>query len=223
MNEVEKLFQEQQAVSAGTRSLAADVQSVQPMMNQDETMNAAESMFRADQAVPSGAQYAEKQAKTVQLLLNIAIILKVIQTTLENCAYRFPKVVLALMQWSSANDESVADGLLTLPMLGMSMLYFGIVLLFYFLLSKQNRKTTAACVPLLVLTVLLPLITAVVGVLQNFFFSRWSAAVLDSESFVAYNIIRSAVSVLSLSAAPVVPMFAAAAGMILSRRKYTQE
>ena len=218
MNEVERLFQEQQAASDRARNPEADVRSAQTIMDQHESMNAAESLFQANQPAPFAEHNTEKQTRTVQRMLNIAIFLKVIPTALEICAYRFPKVPLALMD-SSLKAEDAA-GILNSPLLLLSpLLSFGIVLLFYYLLSKQNRQTTDACTPLMILTVLMPLITSVINVPLGYFLTHWVSKMLNSESYGAYSVIRTAVSLVAFISAPVVPMLAAAAGMICCRWK----
>ena len=164
----------------------------------------------------------EKQKKTVQLMLNTGILLKAIQTALEISIYRFPRIALNIMR--SSLDIPEATEFMRKPLLLLpALLSFCMVLLFYFLLNKQNRETTEACVPLLILTVILPLITSVISVPINLFLTHWISRTLESEAMAAYSIVRSTASMASFLAAPVIPLLAASAGMIRSRRKQAQE
>lgn len=217
MNEVEKLFQEQQAESDRAPDFEKDIHSVQPMMNRDEAVNRAEEPFRPQQAVSGGSM--EKQKSSVQRLLNIAIILKTLQTATEIGMYRFPKIGLSLMR-SSLEPAEAAAFLRNPVFLLIPLLSFGIILLFYLLLKKQNAETTEACVPLLILTLLIPLISSLIGLPLNLLITRWVVRTQTSEALAAYSMIRSACSLVSLVSTPVVPMLAAAAGMICYRRKY---
>ena len=217
MNEVEKLFQEQQAAPDTEYNPETDVPSVQPMMNRDEPVNAAGSLLRPQQA-GSGASM-EKQKHSVQLLLNIAIILKALQTALEIGMYRFPKIGLSLMR--SSLDPADAAAFLRSPVfLLIPLLSFGIILLFYLLLRKQNMETTEGSVPLMIVTLMIPLISSLIGLPFNLLITSWISRVQTSEALAAYSMVRSACSLVSLVSAPVVPMLAAAAGMICYRRKY---
>ncbi|MBR3447139.1 MAG: hypothetical protein IKH27_04990 [Oscillospiraceae bacterium] len=217
MNEVEKLFQEQQAESDRAPDFEKDIHSVQPMMNRDEAVNRAEEPFRPQQAVSGGSM--EKQKSSVQRLLNIAIILKTLQTATEIGMYRFPKIGLSLMR-SSLEPAEAAAFLRNPVFLLIPLLSFGIILLFYLLLKKQNAETTEACVPLLILTLLIPLISSLIGLPLNLLITRWVVRTQTSEALAAFSMIRSACSAVSFVSAPVVPMLAAAAGMIWCRRKY---
>ena len=217
MNEVEKLFQEQQAESDRAPDFEKDIHSVQPMMNRDEAVNRAEEPFRPQQAVSGGSM--EKQKSSVQRLLNIAIILKTLQTATEIGMYRFPKIGLSLMR-SSLEPAEAAAFLRNPVFLLIPLLSFGIILLFYLLLKKQNAETTEACVPLLILTLLIPLISSLIGLPLNLLITRWVVRTQTSEALAAFSMIRSACSAVSFVSAPVVPMLAAAAGMIWCCRKY---
>lgn len=217
MNEVEKLFQEQQAESDRAPDFEKDIRSVQPVTDRDEAVNRAEEPFRPQQAVSGGSM--EKQKSSVQLLLNIAIILKTLQTALEICMYRFPKIGLSLMR-SSLEPAEAAAFLRNPVFLLIPLLSFGIILLFYLLLKKQNAETTEACVPLLILTLLIPLISSLIGLPLNLLITPWVVRTQTSEALAAFSMIRSACSAVSFVSAPVVPMLAAAAGMICYRRKY---
>ena len=217
MNEVEKLFQEQQAESDRAPDFEKDIHSVQPMMNRDEAVNRAEEPFRPQQAVSGDSM--EKQKSSVQRLLNIAIILKTLQTATEIGMYRFPKIGLSLMR-SSLEPAEAAAFLRNPVFLLIPLLSFGIILLFYLLLKKQNAETTEACVPLLILTLLIPLISSLIGLPLNLLITRWVVRTQTSEALAAFSMIRSACSAVSFVSAPVVPMLAAAAGMIWCCRKY---
>ena len=217
MNEVEKLFQEQQAESDRAPDFEKDIHSVQPMMNRDEAVNRAEEPFRPQQAVSGGSM--EKQKHTVQLLLNIAIILKTLQTALEICMYRFPKPAISMTR-TSVNIAEATEALRKPVLILPALLSFGIILLFYFLLRKQNMETTELCVPLMIVTLLLPLITSAVGIPLNLLITKWVSRTQSQEALVAFSLVRSALSAITIFAAPVVPMLAAAAGMICCRRKY---
>ncbi|MBR3419822.1 MAG: hypothetical protein IKG82_14135 [Oscillospiraceae bacterium] len=217
MNDVEKLFQEQQAESDRAPDFEKDIHSVQTVTDRDEAVNRAEEPFRPQQAGSGGSM--EKQKHSVQLLLNIAIILKALQTALEIGMYRFPKIGLSLMR--SSLDPAEAAAFLRSPVfLLIPLLSFGIILLFYLLLKKQNAETTEACVPLLILTLLIPLIASLIGLPLNLLITRWVVRTQTSEALAAFSMIRSACSAVSFVSAPVVPMLAAAAGMICCRRKY---
>lgn len=217
MNEVEKLFQEQQAESDRAPDFEKDIHSVQTVTDRDEAVNRAEEPFRPQQAVSGGSM--EKQKHTVQLLLNIAIILKTLQTATEIGMYRFPKIGLSLMR-SSLEPAEAAAFLRNPVFLLIPLLSFGIILLFYLLLKKQNAETTEACVPLLILTLLIPLISSLIGLPLNLLITRWISRLQTREALAAYSMVRSACSLVSLVSTPVVPMLAAAAGMICCRRKY---
>lgn len=217
MNEVEKLFQEQQAESDRAPDFEKDIHSVQTVTDRDEAVNRAEEPFRPQQAVSGGSM--EKQKSSVQLLLNIAIILKTLQTATEIGMYRFPKIGLSLMR-SSLEPAEAAAFLRNPVFLLIPLLSFGIILLFYLLLKKQNAETTEACVPLLILTLLIPLISSLIGLPLNLLITPWVVRTQTSEALAAFSMIRSACSAVSLVSAPVVPMLAAAAGMICYRRKY---
>ena len=221
MNEVERLFQEQQTASDRARNPEADVRSAQTIMDQHESMNAAESLFQANQPAPFAEHNTEKQTKTVQRLLNTAIFLKVIQTALVIGAYQFPGTAIAVMYPSFEFED--AAGFLTNPILLLpALLSFGMILLFYVLLSRQNRKCTEACVPLLILTLILPIMFSAVSTVENLFLMQWITRISTNDVITAYNLLRSAVSLISWITAPVIPLLSAAAGMLCSRRKYTQ-
>lgn len=218
MNEVERLFREQQAASDAKRDPETDIPSAQTMLNQDEGMNEAESLFQEQQAAFDAGRNAKKNIRSVETMLNIGIILKTIQTAVEISMFRFPKPALALAHISLDSAETTA--FLQNPIfLIQPLLSFGIILLVYYLLKKQNRQTTDACVPLLILTLILPLITSVIGVPISFFLTHWISRTLQSEAFAAYSIVRSTVSMISFLAAPVIPLFAASAGIIRYRFK----
>ncbi len=217
MNEVEKLFQEQQAESDRAPDFEKDIHSVQPMMNRDEAVNRAEEPFRPQQTLSGDSM--EKQKSSVQRLLNIAIILKTLQTALEIGMYRFPKIGLSLMR-SSLEPAEAAAFLRNPVFLLIPLLSFGIILLFYLLLRKQNMETTEGSVPLMIVTLMIPLISSLIGLPLNLLITSWISRVQTSEALAAYSMIRSACSLVSLVSTPVVPMLAAAAGMICYRRKY---
>ena len=222
MNEVERLFQEQQTASDAERNTETKFPSSQTVLNRDENMSEAENFSPEQQAAYAAERNAEKDIRSVQTMLNIGIILKMVQTALEIGIFRCPKIALNLMRSSLDIAETTVfmrKPLFLLP----ALLSFCIVLLFYFLLSKQNRKTTDACAALLILTVILPVITALISVPMNMFLTHWIARTMTSEAMAAYSIVRTAISMVSFLAAPVIPLLAAAAGMICCRRKLTQE
>ena len=72
---------------------------------------------------------------------------------------------------------------------------------------------------MIILTLILPLIASVIGVPISFFLTHWISRTLQSEAFATYSIVRSAVSMISFLAAPVIPLFAASAGIIRYRFK----
>ena len=181
-------------------------------------MNEAERLFQEQQAASDAGHNAEKDIRSVQTMLNIGIILKTLQTAAEIGLYRYPNIALNIMRSSldiPETTEFMRKPLFLLP----ALVSFGVILLFYFLLKKQNRETTDACVPLLILTLILPLITSVIGVPISFFLTHWISRTLQSEAFAAYSIVRSTVSMISFLAAPVIPLFAASAGIIRYRFK----
>lgn len=219
MNEVERLFREQQAASDAKRDPETDIPSAQTMLNLDEGMDETESLFQEQRAAFDAERNAEKNIRSVETLLNIGIILKTLQTATEIGMYRFPKIGLSLMH--SSLDPADAAAFLRNPVfLLIPLLSFGIILLFYLLLKKQNAETTEACVPLLILTLLIPLISSLIGLPLNPLITRWVVRTQTSEALAAFSMIRSACSAVSFVSAPVVPMLAAAAGMICCRRKY---
>ena len=218
MNEVERLFQEQQTASDAKRNAETEFPSAQTVLNRDENMSKANNFSPEQQAASTAKRNTEKDIRSVQTMLNIGIILKTVQTALEIGMNRFPGIALNIMRPSVNIPEAtefMRKPLLLLP----ALLSFCIVLLFYFLLNRQNRQTTEACVPLLILTVILPLITSVISVPMNLFLTHWISRTLQSEAMAAYSVVRSTASMASFLAAPVIPLFAASAGIIRYRFK----
>lgn len=205
VNEVEALFREQQTASDGERNPEAD-----------ETVNEAEALSPEQQAASERKHNLEKDIRSVQTMLNIGIILKAAQTALEIGIYRFPLPVLKLMS-SVPELEKAAETLKTPLLLLPALVSFGIVLLFYNLLKKQNRQTTDACIPLFVLTLIIPLISSVIGTVINPLTMVWFSRVHNSKALTVLGTVRSAVSMSSLIAAPVIPLFSASAGIIWHR------
>ena len=222
MNEVERLFREQQAASDAKRDPETDIPSAQTMLNQDEGMNEAESLFQEQQAAFDAGRNAKKNIRSVETMLNIGIILKTIQTAVEISMFRFPKPALALAHISLDSAETTA--FLQNPIfLIQPLLSFGIILLIYYLLKKQNRQTTDACVPLLILTLILPIFLSAVSIPLNLLFTHWISRIKTIKLMSAYSAVRSSASILTLFSGAVIPLFAAAAGIICYARKKQQQ
>ena len=151
-------------------------------------------------------------AKTTKYMMVLGLTLQTVHTALVILAHCFPKPVLKL---AGASEELISKAfVVSHPMLyAVPLIHLGLIFVLFLLMKKECEQPTSASGVLFVASLLMPTIIFLTSFLTQSAINTVISKHLGVEALAAYSMLRSTIAYFNVITGPVVPLFAAAAGM----------
>ena len=160
--------------------------------------------------------------KKTKFMLTFGFVLQIIWTGLHLLIQRFPERVLAMFN-SPVELLDRAD-VMTHPLIYIApFAELGVLLILFLLLHKQCAQPTSASGGILVLTLLSTIILFLISLMTHYATNYMLAHFEGSNALAAYGMVQTAISWASVIKMPVVPLFAAVAGINWCRWKQSAQ